>query len=64
MADHSFITLYAHIGSRIRSTLRRGGRWVRALPWTSLAVAFCIGIVLRFIFPNPHVALYCAVDVG
>ena len=61
MADHSFITLYAHIGRRIITAFVRGGRWVLSQLLTLFVVVLGIGYVLGLLLPFADIAKYCAV---
>jgi|GEM_PF-1217177 len=64
MADHSFITLYAHIGRRILRSLTHSVCWVQHQPLLLLVLAVCIGITLAYIFPYDRVTFICGVDMG
>jgi hypothetical protein len=50
MADHSFITLYVHIGSRILALLSDIGDWIGDLLFNLvflvLGIVFAIGLLL------------------
>ena len=64
MADHSFITLYAHIGRRILRSLLNGICWVQSQPLLLVVLSLCIGVTLAYVFPYDRVTFICGVDMG
>jgi hypothetical protein len=60
MADHSFITLYAHIGRRIHTALSRGGRWVRHMLFNLFVLVLSIGFFAGLFLPLIGAAHMCA----